>query len=184
MKTKILIYLILLLVLTACKNYSTDLPIEDKTNIYYNEIKNSLDKNNANNIKIIMTKKGKQKEELILYSYYSDINKSIIMGIKSAKWNSNGVEFVDLTQQICQPLPISFGSILQENNNEKRMITYGIINDNKIKSVKLIYTDKISIEEEFNGTGFIIIRNNYFDGITQIIASNKNSNEVYKFPDK
>ena len=47
----------------------------------------------------------------------------------------------------------------------------------------ILYTDTISIEEETNGVGFMIIRNNFFDGVIQINAYDKDLNEMYKFPD-
>ncbi len=183
MNVKLLIYLILLIVLTACKSNFAESAVEEKTNMYYNEIKSTLDGNTTSDIKIIMTKSGKQNEELILYTYYSNIYKKTIMGIKAANWNHDSVEYLDITEQVIQSLPISFGSILQENNNEHRIITYGTINDSNIKNIKILYTDTISIEEETNGVGFMIIRNNFFDGVIQINAYDKDLNEMYKFPD-
>ncbi|MEL7648746.1 MAG: hypothetical protein AAGU76_11675 [Sedimentibacter sp.] len=181
MKTRIQICLILLLLLTACKDNSAELTKDEKADIYYNDICNSLDKNSSSEVKIIMTKEGGRNEELILYTYYSNSFRSIIMGVKAANWNREGVEFVSLAEQKSQSLPISFGSVLQENGSGGRIITYGTINDNSIEGIKLMYADKLSVEEKHSG-GFIVIRNGFLEGVSQINAYDKDLNEVYKFP--
>ena len=89
---------------------------------------------------------------------------------------------MDLTKQKSQDLPISFGSILESNDEGKYTITYGSVNDSNIKNIKILYADNTSIEEEINEVGFIIIRDSYNDGIIQITAYDKYLNEVYKFP--
>ncbi len=185
MKSKLLLLsLILILFFTACENNRVKYIEEEKLDIYYNEIVNSLDKNIASDIKILTTEAGKQNEEIILYSYYNNAYKSKRLVLKSAIFHYYGnVEFFDLSEQNSQDLPISFGSRGGRDNNEKgRMITFGAINNENIKYIKLLYSDDLLIELQVEDEGFIAIRDDFFEGVIEINAYDKDLNEVYKFP--
>lgn len=186
MKPKLLftISLILVLFFSSCENNRVEYTEEEKLDIYYNEIINSLDKNIASDIKILTTKAGKENEEIILYSYYNNAYKSKRLVLKSAIFHYYGnVEFFDLSEQNSQDLPISFGSRGGIDNDEKgRMITFGAINDENIKHIKLLYSDDLLIELPIEDEGFIVIRDDFFEGVIEISAYDEDLNEVYKFP--
>lgn len=73
-----------MILITACENNRVEYTAEEKLDIYYNEIVNSVGKNIASDIKILTTEAGKENEEIILYSYYNNAYKSKRLVLKSA----------------------------------------------------------------------------------------------------
>ena len=72
-KRFMIVYVLMILIFTSCNNVNSDYK---KECIYKNEIIKEIDlKENIEEIKIITTQSFEDNEELVVYSYYSNLNK-------------------------------------------------------------------------------------------------------------
>lgn len=164
-----------------------------KESVYKSEIIKEIDlKENVKEINIITTENMGENEELVVYSYYSNLNNRYEVGLKYAIWNNSDVELTDLSvPQKNIDLPVTFSNIIRKPDGnaslvgnkystEYYMISYGAVFDDKIENIKLLYCDGSAIIRPVIKNGYVIFRINNISGVTSIEALDKDENVIYK----
>ncbi len=187
MKSKglLLFFLILIFLFASCKQNIPALTEEEKSNIYHVILIDGADKTIYQDVKILMIKTGNKNEEFVLIKYYNIAYRKTMIEIQSIIQNrQSNFEFISLAQQEITSVPITFNiTMLQDigNDNSSRTITYGVINDKSIKSIKLLYNDNNVVEAEINSNSFIVIQNNLNSVVSKIYGYDNNLNEIYRY---
>jgi hypothetical protein len=120
-KRFMIVYVLMILIFTSCNNVNSDYK---KECIYKNEIIKEIDlKENIEEIKIITTQSFEDNEELVVYSYYSNLNKRDEVGLKYAIWNNSNVKLIDMTvPQKNTNIPVTFSFITHEPDDNESLI--------------------------------------------------------------
>lgn len=189
-KRFMIVYVLMILIFTSCNNVTSDYK---KECIYKNEIIKEIDlKENIEEIKIITTQSFEDNEELVVYSYYSNLNKRDEVGLKYAIWNNSNVKLIDMTvPQKNTNIPVTFSFITHEPDDNESLIgnkyntdyytiSYGAVFDDRIKRIKLIYDDGSALIKPVVKNGYIILRINNLSWVTNIEALDKDENVIYE----
>lgn len=189
-KRFMIVYVLMILIFTSCNNVNSDYK---KECIYKNEIIKEIDlKENIEEIKIITTQSFEDNEELVVYSYYSNLNKRDEVGLKYAIWNNSNVKLIDMTvPQKNTNIPVTFSFITHEPDDNESLIgnkyntdyytiSYGAVFDDRIKRIKLIYDDGSAPIKPVVKNGYIILRINNLSWVTNIEALDKDENVIYE----
>lgn len=189
MKRFMILFILIIFILTSCSNINS---ADKKERIYKNEIAKEIDlKEDVEEVSIIATQSIGKNVELVVYSYYSNLNKRDEIGLKYALWDNLNVELTNLTvPQKNTNIPVTFSNIIHEPdgntslignlyNTEYYMISYGAVYDDKIESIKLVYGDGSAITRPVIKNGYIIYRFNNISGVTNIEALDKDGNVIY-----
>lgn len=188
-KRFMIVYVLMILIFTSCNNVNSDYK---KECIYKNEIIKEIDlKENIEEIKIITTQSFEDNEELVVYSYYSNLNKRDEVGLKYAIWNNSNVKLIDMTvpqkyQYSCYIFFITHepddneSLIGNKYNTDYYTISYGAVFDDRIKRIKLIYDDGSALIKPVVKNGYIILRINNLSWVTNIEALDKDENVIYE----
>lgn len=189
-KRFMIVYVLMILIFTSCNNVNSDYK---KECMYKNEIIKEIDlKENIEEIKIITTQSFEDNEELVVYSYYSNLNKRDEVGLKYAIWNNSNVKLIDMTvPQKNTNIPVTFSFITHEPDDNESLIgnkyntdyytiSYGAVFDDRIKRIKLIYDDGSALIKPVVKNGYIILRINNLSWVTNIEALDKDENVIYE----
>ncbi len=189
-KRFMIVYVLMILIFVSCNNVNSDYK---KECIYKNEIIKEIDlKENIEEIKIITTQSFEDNEELVVYSYYSNLNKRDEVGLKYAIWNNSNVKLIDMTvPQKNTNIPVTFSFITHEPDDNESLIgnkyntdyytiSYGAVFDDRIKRIKLIYDDGSALIKPVVKNGYIILRINNLSWVTNIEALDKDENVIYE----
>ena len=190
MKRFMILLILIIFILTSCSNINSADKMEG---IYKNEIAKEIDlKEDVEAISIIATQSIGENVNLVVYSYYSNLNKRDEIGLKYALWDNYNVDLTDLTvPKNDTNIPVTFSNIIHEPdgntslignlyNTEYYMISYGAVYDDKIDSIKLVYGDGSAIIRPVIKNGYIIYRFNNISGVTNIEALDKDGNVIYQ----
>lgn len=189
MKRFLIIYVLIILIITFFRDINS---ADKKESIYKNEIVKEVDLNeNVEEINIVTTESMGENEELVVYSYYSNLNKRDEVGLKYAIWNNSNVMLTEISvPQKNINIPVTFSIIIHEPdgntslignkyNTEYYMISYGAVFDDEIVSIKLVYGDGSAIIRPVIKNGYIISRFNNISGVTSIEALDKYEKVIY-----